>query len=755
MNSTCRRIFTLKILFVVHTASALLFAGPASAQTQLEEIIVTAQRREQNLQDVGVSVTAMSADQLRGRGVFSSTDIQKIAPGVLFASTSSGDVTSTLSVRGITQSSPSSHFEQPNAVYVDDIYVISPAMSGFPLYDLDRIEVLRGPQGTLFGRNSTGGLAHFITARPTDTVEGYAELGYGEFNQFYGEGAVSGPLSDRVRGRLAGRAEKSDGWWKNRAPGGRSAFNKKFWGLRGQLEFDVTPDLMARVAVSYDKNPRTREGTYKAQNYFVNASGFPEPLPADVDAYGTGPGNSLIGYRDPFSDAQEGAFNSTGSLERRKDSQTLELEWTPGDITITSLTNRTKFKMDYGPEDFDGSPIEFATGPLVQDLEQWSQELRATGQTDRLTWTTGFYYLDVDQTGSTGFDFPSSAGTDFAFSSFNNLAQTTETYAIFGQVEWNLTEDLRLTTGLRYTHDDITFSSQAFFNELGNGFFGFTGSTVFVPPLLVADFSPATVGDAATQKEGLWSGKLQLDYIMGEGKLLYGSVSRGVKGPGFNGNIDGGLTNDRIPFGSEDVIAYELGGKFDLLDRRLRLNGGVYYYDYTDFQGFAFVGTQGQVANYDGDYYGGELEAFALLPGDVSVSLGVSYNHSKLKDVQTSYFGVTDVRGNLAAKWLANGSIEKIIKVGPGTLALRWSFDYLGDRFSSVDNNASSFIKDSFVHDARVTYNFDGGIELAAYVKNISDVDRELFNYDFISAGYRVVSYAPPRWWGISIRREF
>ena len=456
----------------------------------------------------------------------------------------------TLSVRGITQSSPSSHFEQPNAVYVDDIYVISPAMSGFPLYDLDRIEVLRGPQGTLFGRNSTGGLAHFITARPTDTVEGYAELGYGEFNQFYGEGAVSGPLSDRVRGRLAGRAEKSDGWWKNRAPGGRSAFNKKFWGLRGQLEFDVTPDLMARVAVSYDKNPRTREGTYKGAELFRQCEWFfPSPclqtwMPT-VRVRAT-----ALSVTETLSLTHRKALSTAPARWKgERDSQTLELEWTPGDITITSLTNRTKFKMDYGPEDFDGSPIEFATGPLVQDLEQWSQELRATGQTDRLTWTTGFYYLDVDQTGSTGFDFPSSAGTDFAFSSFNNLAQTTETYAIFGQVEWNLTEDLRLTTGLRYTHDDITFSSQAFFNELGNGFFGFTGSTVFVPPLLVADFSPATVGDAATQKEGLWSGKLQLDYIMGEGKLLYGSVSRGVKGPGFNGNIDGGLTNDRIPFG--------------------------------------------------------------------------------------------------------------------------------------------------------------------------------------------------------------
>lgn len=750
-----QRSLAFKLFVVAHTASILPLAMPASAQGQLEEIVITAQKREQNLQDVGVSVTAMNAEQLRDRGVFRSTDIQKIAPGVIFAAGASGDVNSTLSMRGVTQSAASSHIEQPNAVYLDEIYMSSPSSTAFSLYDLNRIEVLRGPQGTLFGRNATGGLVHFITERPTEEFEGYSELGYGAFNQVYGEGAVSGPLSDRVRGRLAGRAEQADGWWRNRRPGGEDVFEKEFWGLRGQLEFDVSPDLIARVALNYEDNPRSLAGTYKSQNYYVQENGLPARLPADVDAFGTGPGNNVFGYRDPYSDAQEGSFNNSGYIERESDSETLELKWNPGEVDVTSLTNRTKFKMDYGPEDFDGSPIEYATGPLVQDLTQWSQELRATGDTDLMTWTTGVFYLDIDQTGSTGFNFPVLSGTDFAFNSFNDIEQTTETYAVFGQAEWNLSEKLLLTTGARYTHDEIKFKSLAFYNELGNGYDGGTGSTVFDPPLLVADFQASTVGGLATQSEGLWSGKLQLDYTVADDNLVYGSVSRGVKGPGFNSNIDGSLPNDSIPFDSESMIAYELGNKAYFMDRRLRVNSGAYFYDYKDFQGFAFVGTQGQVSNYDGEYYGGELEISAILPADVTANLGVSYIHSELSDVPTTYYGVTSVRGNLAAEWLANGSIEKVINIGSDTLELQWSFDYLGDRYSSVDNNRISYINDSFLHDARVTYKFYGGIEIAAYVTNISDEEREVFNYDFVSSGYRMVSYAPPRWWGVSIRKDF
>ncbi|MBL8268889.1 TonB-dependent receptor, partial [Steroidobacter sp.] len=661
------------------------------------------------------------------------------------------------SVRGISQSDTSPQSEPPNGVYIDEIYVSSPGAAGFSLYDVSRIEVLRGPQGTLFGRNSTGGLAHFMTARPTSTWAGYVEAGFGSYSQRFFEGALGGPLSDRVRFRLSARGEEADGWWENRAPGGKDAFNKKFWGARGQLEADVTEDLTARVSISYDANPRTRQGTYKAQNFYIDANGQPAPLPATLDAYGTGPGNDLFGNRDSYGAGSVGAFNNSGFLENRRASTTLALQWKRGSTTFTSLTNLTNFSFDYGPEDLDGSPVPYVQAPLTQDMQQRSQELRATGVSGNLTWTTGLYYLHIDQDVSAGFTFPALSGSDFAYDAFNLIAQRTKSYAAFGQAEWVLGDQLRLTFGARYTEDEKRYDSKAYFRELGNGFEGGVGSTVFDPPLLAADFSTATVGNVANQKEGLWSGKLQLDYMPSDGKLLYAGISRGVKGAGFNTNLSATLPNEQTPFGSEVVTAYEVGTKFDLFDRRLRFNSSVFLYDYDDFQGYAYVGTQGLVANYDGTFYGAEVEAIASLPGDVRANLGASYIHTELKDVPTVYSGVREQRANLAPEWVVNGSLQKSVEVGSGTLKLQWSFDYLSDRYASVDNNAASLLKGSFQHDARIAYELGKrGLELAVFVKNISDENREVFVYDLITTGgYRMISYAPPRWWGASIRQNF
>ena len=282
-------------------------SSPALAQVELQDelddIIVTAQRREQSLQDVGVSITALSAAQIQEQGIVSSADIGRVAPGVVFASTTGGGSFASMSVRGISQSDFSPIQEAPNSIYLDDVYLSVNGSAGFPTYDLERIEVLRGPQGTLFGRNSTGGLARFITAKPTDSFEGYFEIGYGRFNNYSFESAISGPLSDRVRARVSGKMEKADGWWKNLAPGGHDSMETDAFGIRGQLEFDATDTLLARISLSYDKHPTHRVGTYKARNFYLDQDGMPALQPDDLDAWGSGPGNNLIGYRDPYADA--------------------------------------------------------------------------------------------------------------------------------------------------------------------------------------------------------------------------------------------------------------------------------------------------------------------------------------------------------------------------------------------------------------------------------------------------------------------
>jgi len=737
-------------------AGIALAANQLHAQNIIEEVVVTAQKRAQNVNEVGISITAFNGEQLRQAGVRDSKDILRVAPGVLLDSTASGGLSSNLTIRGVSQSDYSSNQESPNSIYIDDVYLASSSAASFPIYDLERVEILRGPQGTLFGRASSGGLAHFISRGPTDTMEGFGEIGYGRFNSIHAEGAISGPLSDTVRGRLSGRFEDADGWWKNANPNGQDTFETKFFGLRGQLEVDMSEQLVANLIVSYDKKPRHREGTYEQEPFYIDDSGFPAPLPNDLDAYGTGPGNDFTGYRDSFDDAHTGNFNNVGFFTNERFSPTLKLEWTGDDITVTSISNYTYFTFDYN-DDCDAGPLDYCQYPFAQKLDQFSQELRAHGETGGLLWTAGLYYLNIDQTVDMFFEFPALSGTDFSFSDTNGLSQKTSSYAIFGQAEYQLSSVLKTTFGLRYTRDKKEYDSKVYFFELGNGYFGGVGTTVFDPPFLAYDFSEETVGDLATSTDNLWTGKLQLDYTPTDDALYYVGVSRGKKAAGFNTNVSGNLTNSDTPFGSETVWSYEAGTKLSLMDSRMQFNASGFYYDYKDFQGFAYNGLQGVVGNYDGEFYGGELEIHAVPMDDLNLILGVSYLKSKLKDIPTAYAGVVDQESVLTPEWTINGLMSKSFEIGPGQATLQWSFDYIDDRFTSVDNNLATFIKGTFVHNARISYRLeDEGIEISAFVDNISDIDRDVFAFDLISSGGFIIrSLAKPRTWGLTIRKEF
>lgn len=749
-----------KLLAYTVLSAGITVSGAAQAQDSLgNEIVVTAQKREQNVNDVGISITAVSGEQLRDAGVRESKDILRVAPGVLLDSVSSGGLASNLTIRGIAQSDFSPTQESPNSIYIDDVYIASSSAAAFPMYDLERVEVLRGPQGTLFGRASSGGLAHFISRGPTDYLEGFASIEYGRFNSINAEAAVSGPLTDSVRARVAGRFEDADGWWKNLAPGGEDTFENKFFGIRGAVEADLGENLVATATVSYDKKPRHNEGLYKGVVTYVDpVTGRPAPLPEDVDGNGTGPGLDFVGYRDPYKNAQTSEFNNVGFFENEKFSSTLKLEWDLNGVDITSITNYTDFSFAY-LEDCDGGPIDYCNYGLGQSLDQFSQELRATGTgaDGKLLWTMGLYYLNIDTDAYISFAYPLLSGSDFSFSDINEISQTAESYAAFGQLEYELSDNLTAIFGLRYTHDKRSIDSKVFYLELGNGYFGGTGTVVYDPPLLDYDFSRATVGNLSKLSDDLWTGNVQLNYEPNPDTLLYARVARGQKGPGFNTNVAGALTIDETPFGAETVWAYEAGTKLGVFDGRAQLNVSAYYYDYSDFQGYTFVAFQNIVSNYDGRFYGGELEISGRPIDSLYFSLGASYLRSKIYDVPTFYSGIRDQEGSLAPRWTVNGLISKTFSVGADKIGIQWSFDFVDDRYAAIDNNLATLVEGSFVHNARITYQLsDPDIEFAAFVDNISDVDRANYAFDLtVTGGNSVYSYAKPRWWGVSARINF
>lgn len=725
---------------------------PPAASNGAGDIVVTAQRREQKLQDVGVAITAATSEQLRADGVTNSKEIAKIAPGVIFDATAGGNLNANLTIRGVSQSDFSAFQESPNSIYIDDVYLASPGAAAFTFYDLARVEVLRGPQGTLFGKSSSGGLANFISAHPTDTLQGYAEGGIGRFNQVYFEGAVSGPISDHVRFRISGRAEQADGYFKNENLNGRDAFATKTWGIRGQIEADLTDTLQARLEVSYDKSPKHPEGTYKIYPWYIKANGQPAPLPASVDAYGTGPGNDFTGYSDPYKSAWTSAFNNVGFLKNSRFMPTLYLTWKGDAVTVTSISNYTKFQFDYR-EDCDGGPVDYCEYPESQNLSQFSQEIRANGDIGHLTYTTGAYFLHVSQSAPQSIVFPALAGGAFAYNATDAITQKNQDLGIFGQAEYSFTPKLKLTVGARWTNERKKFDSENSFSELGNG----TSDVVYSPPLVNYNFNVQTAGRLANPKVNMGSGKVQLDYKLDHDTLLYASVSRGVRGPGFNENLGGALTNTQTPYRSEFVYAYEAGLKLRLFDDHATLNTSGFYYDYHHFQAFSFVGLSALVGNYSSTFYGGETELNARLPAEISARVGASYLHTVVKDVQTAYDGLRNQQSVGAPKWTVNGGISKTVPLGTNNLVFDYSFDYVSDRYSSIDNSPSTLAPGGLIQNLRITYHFPADkLEISAFCNNFTNYARVNFVFDYIATtGAKLESYDKPRWWGLTVRKEF
>ena len=742
---------------VAVAATLLVSTSSAIAATDsLEEIIVTAQRREQSLQSVGVSVTALGADDLRMLNITDTLKLGAELPGVQLNSSSGGNYVSFLTIRGVAQNDFSPQQESPNSMYIDDVYVSAPNAQGGQMFDVQRVEALRGPQGTLFGRNSTGGLLNFITNKPTKEFDGYVNVTGGEFNEFSVEAAVGGPISDRIRGRVAFLSKNNSGYDKQLLAGGPPDANtENFRGARVGIEADVTEKLTALFTLSFS-NDNNREGFYGHINsYFDPAnSGRPSPLPANVDAWGTGPGNDLQGYRPPALGAQ-GEYNFLGTLHRGILTPTVRLTWDLGSgATLTAISSLTKLHVNYD-ETCAAAPQDTCHDPYKQDLTQWSHEIRVNGTSGALTWVTGIYALTTDQHNTGAWYEPYYAGTPYAYDTYNPLHQQLSSQSLFGQVEYMFSPEWRGILGLRVTHDKKELDSKTYINEIGD-FTPGGGSTVYSPPYLLYDFSKATVGDFAVEDHTNWSGKVELDRVFSKSALLYASIARGIKGAGFNSNLTGGTTLENTPIRAEHMTAYEIGEKVEFLDNRVRINSSVFYYNYKDFQTFqSLISTAPFVTNNDAHFSGGEIELFARPATGLEVRLAVAELATTIKDVHTAQVGVVDQQAPDAPKWSGNALVRYSWPVKTGTASVQWNADYVGSRFHSADNSPIFLIPSSIGHNLRIGY-ATGRWDFSIWSNNVLNAVRQTGRYDVTGVGgYAIASLMPPRWTGATVRYQF
>jgi len=752
-------------------ASSLMFvsmgvrAEEETADTDtfvLDELVITAQKREQSLQDVGISITALSGAEVEKLNFQDSESIAAQTPGLIATSFSGGSSTGLFSIRGISQNDFADHQEAPSAVYVDGVYQALTGSATAELFDVDRVEVLRGPQGTLFGRNATGGLVHVINKQPTEEFEAYAKLTVAEYNQIRLEGAVSGPITDTVRFRLAAMSDNADGYFENTAVGVNSISDVAFGGFPARTD-DTNGDNFRgrdhhniRAQLDIDLSENSTLGLDFSYGLVDNVGNAYDTAPVGGDGLVDLGGTDFFGTPfDPEIHAE--APNVGGFVDKKSISYGATYDYDADDWSLTAILARSENEKSY-LEDDDGGPFNVALFGTDQDASTTSAEIRATGQSDQLDWTVGAYYLNIDGDYFGTFQFPGITGSSgpgvfdgFGFGYDLDYQLETNSFAIFAQVEYQLAEQWRLILGGRWTTDKKDFNIEATCVDDPAVAPGGCAAFGIAPGTLVAVGAPVDL----ELDDDFLTYKAQLEFQANEDLMIYAGYNRGVKAGNFTAPLDGLQPVSELAFRPEKLDAFEIGFKSEFADGRLRMNGSAFYYDYKDYQAFIFEGLTTIVRNFPAEITGGELEFTALPFEGLRLSGGVS-----ILDATVEVAGVGEQQIILAPDVSFNWLARYETPVGDTNL-LSFQIDgYYSDAQTFNTLNGPLVTGESYaIFNARIAYEFELGgkeTELSLFVKNFTDETPLTYSFDLAAFfGNTIQVFGPPRIFGGSLKVNF
>jgi outer membrane receptor protein involved in Fe transport len=520
----------------------------------IETIVVTAQKREQNAQAVGVALSVLSGDELSARGVRRVNQLQSEVPS-LEIEPAFGGSQAQFRLRGVGFQDYATNNAGAVTVYLDDVALPLGVQTQGLLFDVERVEVLRGPQGTLYGRNTTGGAINFISRAPTARFEGGATLGLGSFGAREGSVFVSGPLAPGLRGRVAFSTQQGGGWQRNRVTG-ESLGDKDISGLRGQLEFDAMPALKMKATLHAGRDKSEGQGLYAFVDQPALPPGRPDPLPADRNRRNTGWGFDplFLRYVGLPADSKPGRDNDSSG-----GSFTLNWAIAP-ELRLTSITATDRFTRRE-LADYDGSALAATETYFVSKARNHSQELRLASTADKpaVNWVAGVYAAREKLDENYGSSFAATFGLPIVQTIYG---QKVSTASLFGQADVQLGQSFKLIVGARQERETRTRENFTTFTV--------SPDLVFQPP------------SSLEVKNTHSSGKLGIEFQPSRALLAYGSISRGVKSGGFTAyNTLNPLA--LTPFKPEVLIAYEAGFKADP-SPALRVNAAVYHYDYRNQQ---------------------------------------------------------------------------------------------------------------------------------------------------------------------------
>jgi len=749
----------MKAAMFLSCATLALSAGAAAAQTStqdsgaIEEIVVTAQKRSENLQDVPVSVTALTSDALAARGVNNVLALNNLAPGMRISAADAA-ANPKIYIRGVGLSDFNPNASSGVGVYVDGVYIGSPLaqMAGF--FDLAQVEVLRGPQGTLYGRNTNGGAINITTKRPSQTFGADASLEYSTFNAVTADLGVGGPIvADKLAFRVAGQYARDDGYTYNRVTG-HDLNAANHWAGRVSLLYTPREDfeLLTQVNRYVNRGDATAPGhraLFPSSAAVTGPDGF-----CASNAYASGKCADLFGYADTDNNPRAVDANLEGKDKVDLFGASSQATWKLGGMSLVSVTSwQWAHRNDL--ENTDASPRQMLEINYRSRQNQFTQELRlqSDDSSARLNWVLGAYFMDekvedntrqdvlrdlrplfVTPANPTGVSLANSVAT-FGYP----YTQKTKGYAVFGQADYKLTERLTGTVGLRWSADDksIDYKSQAE-----------DGLVILLTSKQNKTFSAL-------------SGRLGLRYAVSDDTNVYATYNRGYKSGGFFGGL-ATTAAEMEPYDNETLDAYELGMKSEFLDRRVRLNVSGFYYDYKNQQVFAQTTRNGltvlvldNAAN--SKVWGGEAEITARPVQPLTLTAGVSLLHAKYGDYFTEGKDFTGnwlpqspkVTFNAAATWvapLANGA--SIVANVDANYSSKVYFD---------NSNAARLSQDAvWIAGAQLSWRSpDRKIEAGAFARNLFDKTYTVALSNIDSLGEDLLSYNRPRSLGIFLRYHY
>jgi iron complex outermembrane recepter protein len=756
---------TVAGILATYLAPTLAWADDAD----LTEIVVTAQRRSENVQDVPAAIQVFTPQQLAELRIEQTGDLAAYTPGLIVSTSQFGDPV--FSLRGVGMNNANTNQNPSVTEYINEVALPSVAMLGFQLFDLERVEVLKGPQGDLYGRNTTGGAINFITARPTQDFSSYVDVNYGNFNLTEIGAEIGGGVTDTLSVRLAGHAISRDGWQTDVASNNLGGYTESKNGSieRQAARFSAlwTPsDNFTALFVGDASFDNSEVPAYKSMGYTnVNGTcavplvaGFNGGKGCPVYAVPTPTGAQVAvadGSGDPTVAFGNNSYGNRNNVHLYGGS--LKMDWTLDGMTLTSVTGGRKMDRSMGSS--SGSPYIDQDMLRVEQLKTFSQEVRlASNGTGPLQWLVGAYYSHDDDSDLSLYNYAQNyevAPLNPTPVLFNeDISQRTETEAVFAHAEYSFTNEWKVIAGIRETHEDIDYTYDS-------------GVNVNFPPDY--ELTPVPYDHATMSSNGV-SGKVGLNYQPSKDLLVYLNLSEGYKAGGFPGDIAflpypaGQPASAYLPsYSSEKLFAYELGLKSTLADGALILDSSVFYYDWRNMQASTEIpyGTPPNVIEVfslgnagNAKIYGLDTDLTWRMTQELSLRAGLNLMDAKI--VSGAYYDDTPVQSPRASTnvVLRYQAVQPVANVLPFAQV---DYNYRSSVYFTLPNTQADHQGGYGLLGLRAgVKTTDGKWEWSGWARNLTNT---VYLVDGFGAGSTFLAdrhlYAEPRTFGLNIRYTY